>query len=500
MRNTLVTIWSTILISCLLSPYSYAQQASDSLPEQLPKVQLQDSLTINDFVKINKIIIKGNKKTKRRIITREIDIEPGDIYSREDLKKLIKLDENKIFNTSLFTSVTGELETVEPGLANLIFFVKERWYIWPSVYFNIADRNFSDWLFNQKASTDRFEYGVRFDQYNVRGLNEKLSLLARFGFERRFGFSYKIPYLNKAQTLGLSYYISFTENNNVPIETRNNRQIFIDSEDLFADVPDKDKFSILRNRISTGLSFTYRESFYNRHTFGAIYDRSYVVDTVLNRNPDYIAGDDNTQNYISLFYDFRRDFRDRNNYPLKGFLVQAGIQKDGLGIFGDMDFTQIDMQLARYIPLSEKFYYATSFAGFTSFPQKQPYQYLQGLGYGNVLLKGYETYLIQGQHFALNKNELKYKFFDIEVNLGNLMPLEQFRTIPFAAYFKIFFDQGYVQNNANRLYNERFTNNYLYSTGVGLDMVTYYDAVLRLEYSVNSAGEFWFNLDVKAGI
>lgn len=85
------------------------------------------------------------------------------------------------------------------------------------------------------------------------------------------------------------------------------------------------------------------------------------------------------------------------------------------------------------------------------------------------------------------------------------MPLKQFRKVPVAAYFKLFFDQGYVQNNlpesSRTTVNSILSNRYIYSYGAGLDIVTYYDAVLRLEYSINSLkdpGLFFIN--VKAGI
>ena len=100
--------------------------------------------------------------------------------------------------------------------------------------------------------------------------------------------------------------------------------------------------------------------------------------------------------------------------------------------------------------------------------------------------------------------ELKKRLFSIEANLGRLMPLKQFRKVPVAAYFKVFYDQGYVQNNLpeNSLTstNPILSNRYIYSYGAGLDIVTYYDAVLRLEYSVNALNEGGFFINVKSGI
>jgi hemolysin activation/secretion protein len=65
---------------------------------------------------------------------------------------------------------------------------------------------------------------------------------------------------------------------------------------------------------------------------------------------------------------------------------------------------------------------------------------------------------------------------------------EKFNKIHYAIYLNLLFDAGYVHNN---IYNptSRLQNKLIYGTGLGLDLVTYYDLVFRLEYSVNQFGE-----------
>jgi len=463
----------------------------------------KDSLK-NQILFLEKIEIRGNKKTKRRIITREIDLQTNISYPFKELKELIKLDENKIFNTGLFNSVSAEFEFINENdnHIKIVFFVEERWYIWPSVIFKLADRNFSDWLFNQNAATDRFEYGFKFDQFNVRGLNERLSAMAQFGFKRRFYFGYNIPYLNKDQTFGMGMNFSYSELDQIDYTNVEDKRLFIDADSIFGDDNDR---QIISNTLSSSLFFNYRESYYNTHTLRLSYHRTTIIDEILQFNEDYLGkGEDLKQEYFGLTYIFRRDFRDRNNYPLKGFLIEGRMSKIGLGIFNDINQGSARALLAYYKPLKYNFNIASSFTGYTSFPRFQPYNNMQGLGFSNNLLKGYELYVIQGQHYAMNKIELKKRLFSIEANLGKLMPLKQFRKIPIAAYFKLFFDQGYVQNNlpesSNSSVSPLLSNRYIYSYGAGLDIVTYYDAVLRLEYSINALNEAGFFINVKSGI
>ncbi len=485
-----------LLLLCQLNS-SFGQTDSPSIYTDSLQIKSQDN---NRIVYVTAVELRGNKKTKDRIISREIDIASNANYALSELEQLIELDENKIFNTALFTSVNAEIIYSEDGSENVkvVFFLEERWYIWPSVIFKLADRNFSDWLFNQNAAIDRFEYGFKFDQYNVRGLNEKLSLLAQFGFKKRFGFAYNAPYLNRKQKLGMGVAFYYTEFDQIDYLNVRDKRLFIAADSLYGI---ERKGEIISTAVTSRIDFTYRESFYNSHTFAAYYKRTWAVDSVLNLNPSYLGGNNNVQNSIDLSYLFRRDFRDRNNYPLEGFYISAFLLKRGLGIFNDINQGSIDVTFARYLPLyKDRIYLASSAKGYTSFPQRQPYTTTLGLGFSNNLLKGYELYVIQGQHFLLQKNELRLRLFSVEGNLGKLMFLKQFRKIPLSAYFKVFFDQGYVQNNLNQSINSILTNRYIYSGGAGLDLVTFYDAVLRLEYSLNDLGESGFFINVKSGI
>jgi hypothetical protein len=65
---------------------------------------------------------------------------------------------------------------------------------------------------------------------------------------------------------------------------------------------------------------------------------------------------------------------------------------------------------------------------------------------------------------------------------------------------KTFFDSGYVNNNFTDPENVALSNRYLFGGGVGLDIVTYYDLVLRLEYSINDRGDAGFFVNAKVDI
>jgi hypothetical protein len=300
----------------------------------------------------------------------------------------------------------------------------------------------------------------------------------------------------------MGFNFSYSELDQLDYTNVGNKRLFIDADSIFGDDSER---RIISNTLTSNLFFNYRESYYNTHSVRLTYSRTTMIDEILQFNPNYLSRDgDLEQDFFALTYIFRRDFRDRNNYPLKGFLIDGRLAKIGLGIFNDINQGYAQAHASQYQPLKYNFNIASSVTGYTSYPTFQPYNNMQGLGFANNLLKGYELYVIQGQHYIMNKTELKKRLFSIEANLGKLMPLKQFRKIPIAAYFKVFFDHGYVQNNLSE--NSKTTvspllsNRYIYSYGAGLDIVTYYDAVLRLEYSINALNEGGFFINVKSGI
>lgn len=446
-----------------------------------------DSL-VKHMVKIDRIFIKGNKKTKEYIIKREIGLEEGDLVAYEDLEDLLKKDRQRILNTRLFLKVEITAIPLSNRLYDIIVEVSERWYIVAAPVFQLADRNFNDWWVNQERDLSRVNIGGRFTHYNFRGRGEKLALYAHFGFSRRYSASYYVPYIDPTRKNGLGISVNYSENMNISILTREHKREF-----LGTDTP-------LQENYGASIRFNRRASFYNTHTASVSFSATNIKDFVLEHNPDYLRTGSNSMRYFNLSYSFRRDLRDAVNYPLRGFMVNAAASKVGLGIFNDINLFNINASYSAYAPVGEKFFFSNALTGRLSTPEVQPYLHLTGLGYGGNYIRGYELYVIEGQHHVLNKSEFKFQLFKEELSLGNLMPLDQFRVIPLALYPKVYFDAGYVFMPISYPTNETLTNRPLWGGGFGLDFVSFYDMVVRMEYSFNSIGERGFFLHFAAGI
>ena len=79
----------------------------------------------------------------------------------------------------------------------------------------------------------------------------------------------------------------------------------------------------------------------------------------------------------------------------------------------------------------------------------------------------------------------------INLKVWPIRNLHQFNRIPVEVYSNLFFDAGYVSDRSGiyKNYNNTLISKMMYSYGIGIDFVTYYDKVCRLDYSLNALGE-----------
>ncbi len=437
---------------------------------------------------IREVTIEGNRKTRKKIITRELSVAPGDQLSLIRLNDTLKLDRNKIYNTNLFNEVEPQIQVVNDSTVDLNIKVDERWYLYPVPIFRLADRNFNDWWVNQGANFQRVNYGLRVTQYNFRGRGERLRFMLQSGFEDRFIFNYLIPYIDKKQRIGIMPEFIWLDNNNTFFETREHIRQFRDSDE------------VQRQLRNASVTFSYRKAFYNFHFFSIGGQTTTVTDTIAALNPDYFGDQATNQKFLSLNYTYLTDRRDNRNYPLHGSTFTATVDKDGIGVFDDLDTWTFFIRGTKYVDLNNDFYFGTSLSGMITSPNA-PYFNYYGLGFDqNIYVRGFETEIIEGQRFVLSKNSARKKIFSNKWDISRFMPVRQFQTFPLALYGKLFFDAAYIRNYPNNQVNSLLTDKLIYGAGFGLDIVTVYDFVIRLEYSYTSDGQTQFFLNFRADL
>ncbi|MGY6562517.1 MAG: hypothetical protein ACXITV_10450 [Luteibaculaceae bacterium] len=444
----------------------------------------QTELTITDSLQGNYVfkgyVISGNKRTKAKIIEREVPILLYDTIAGNVIPSLCARAQNNIYNLALFNFVFVQPVLVENSKN---FYLKievvERWYIWPVPIFENAETNFNTWW--EQRALNRTNYGAFLRWDNFRGLNDRLVLVAQFGYTQKFELRYSIPNINKAQTLGLEFASTLFQNWEVTHGTVNN-------ERLFFSMPNQNASETVRHRSA----LTYRPNFYVFHRLDVSYQRSFTLDTVVTFAPDFFDNGTNTMAFMALQYDFLFDNRDYRYYPLKGLFFGVNIRQEGLGVVNnEYALTTIYPFYNQFFKLSDRLFYGHSARGKWSSTSNIPYFRQRGLGFGEEVVRGYQYYVIDGQHYFLTKQNIKWMLVRPKEYHYRLTGKPQFDKFHFAMYLNWFIDTGYVWDDLYALQNP-LANEYLYATGVGLDVVAYYDSVLRLEVATNKQRETGF--------
>jgi outer membrane protein assembly factor BamA len=441
------------------------------------------------LVRVRSVSLKGNYRTRDRIVLREMSLHIGDTIRLSALPGRLAWDQRNINNTNLFITVsvtaeqTSPTDTTQFTPLDLTVTMKERWYFVAYPVFDIADRNLNEWWYDRGRDIGRTIYGGRVSYRNVTGTNDRLQMEYVRGFLKRTILSYSKPYIDRAQKTGLRVDLGYLTNNEIPYRTLADKWLYTKSE------------QILRERAFAGLTVTNRRGLYHYHSVETRYTRTTIADTVARLNPDYFLDSQTRQQYLTLAYGYRYDRRDNVAYPLQGTFFRGSVGLNGLLPADDYRFFEMTASITKYWPLGGRFYGAGSLRGRLSWPERQPYFNLRALGSSSDMIRGYELYVVDGQQFGIWRNSFRYQLFDTVRQL-NWLRVRQFNTLPIAAYITAFGDAGYVNSTVARLYQSQLANRLLIGTGISLDLVTYYNLVFRLSGTVNGQGKtgLFFNL------
>ncbi|MFC2118204.1 POTRA domain-containing protein [Bacteroidota bacterium] len=437
-------------------------------------LKLYETQNYNKF-RVEEIEIEGNKLTKPDIILRELTFSKGDNFTIDQLNLTLQRSKENLLNTSLFNFVTINSEIKNNSEIYIQIIVEEKWYLWPIPILSHADRNLAAWI--EKKDMSMINYGLFLHKENFRGRRETLKLKARFGFKEQFNILYIKPYIDKFKKHGIAGEISYNRQKEVSIRTINNKPDYFMHNNEY-----------LMKHLYGSVFYTFRPGLNSSHIISTAYNIGNVLDTVLMINPYFYMEGKKKMSYYSLSYTFIHDLRDSRVYPLRGWYLNIGLEKIGIGITKNSpDIFWMNLKYRKYGPITKKTYYSLEGSLKKSFGGFQPYYLKKALGYDDFL-RGFEYYVVDGQDFALLKSGINYELVSRKEKQISFIPSQKFNKIHYTVYLSGYFDMAYV-NNKHDIFNNNMSNSYLYSGGLGLSFVTYYDRVFKIQYSINNFGE-----------
>ena len=453
------------------------REAKDTLPPQ--PVQTPRVVIISPeqgrLYMVGDIFVSGNKVTRTYIIERELPFKSGDSVSLQQLTRFFAQAREHLINTHLFNEVTISLKTFRGYAVDINIEVKERWYIFPLPYVRPVDRNFTAWA-QQGYSLSRFDYGLKYSQYNFTGRNDNLRIWLITGYSREFEIAYDNPNTGKNLTHGFGGGFLLSGQQQIDVITSNNQQVFLSADSIsYAG-------KYLQTQATFSLRYYYRPAIRTKHFFRFSFNQLKIDSAVLVYNPNYFLNNQRSLVFPEFFYSINYNHIDYVPYPTKGFLFEGSFLQRG--VTADMHMTQLTAQSIEAFSFAPKMYLVTQNFGVLRVPFKQSFYNQKLLGYGDYYMRGLEKYVVDGVALLLDRNSVIRELASF--NMPFLANTSHDR-IPFRIYAETYVDLGYV---FNRYYNlNSLQNTPLYTYGAGIDVVTFYDFVFRLEYSINQLGE-----------
>lgn len=429
---------------------------------------------------VSRIKVAGNKKTKDYIVAREMSFRVGDTILMDNLPNEIIQSEANLINSSLFNYVNVKVDGRDSLYSTILITVTEKWYIWPIPILEYADPNFNTWY--KTKNFERTNYGINLKWKNFGGRNQELRLHGQWGYSKDVGIYFFNPQLKRNKKLGGGFEVSYTQNNEITVGTKNNIRFFYtgnngNSRDVF----------------NANLFTTWRAGFFNSHVLAVGFNSNNIADTITRFTNDYFVNNQNYMQYVSWWYTFRHSQLDNKEYPLVGKYMQADITWNGFPVIPDNNLMVITFKLSfkSYIQLNKNLFFAANLKGKYTPTRDIPYYFQQALGYNSDFVRGFEYYVLDGQSFALFKSNVKYRLFKSKVHDVGLLKNTSYAKFHFGSFLNFNLDAGYVFDVRYATDNS-LNNTLIYGAGIGIDIVALYDKVVRFEYSLNNLLEHGF--------
>lgn len=432
------------------------------------------STNLNAQVRINKIQVEGNNRTKNYILLRELPYHVGDQINKDSLTILNTLSQQQLFNTSLFlfVKVTPVYPLInDSSIVDIQIQVKERWYFIPKPYFKWVDRNFNQWWSEQNRSLDRVNYGITFSQKNATGNNDQLVLGFIRGYTQQNIIRYQLPFFDKNLKYGIGGGWQNYNQKEINYKTENDKQVFAKTND------------VVRKGYRANVNLTYRPNLFERHSLQMGYGKEELSDSGFLIQPNFLGSHKKVMTYGDITLGYTKIAFDYNAYPTNGNGTELVLfQRFSQGA----PFTSIQFRQLKANSFSKQnFIFIESNSQVKILPN---HNYLDSrlMGYGNLQMNGLEYYVVDGNAATILKTSFHHSLGSITVK--NPLTQKFLPEVKYDFWIRVFTNLGYVYSD-RPLNTNKLANTLIRTAGIGLDVISIYDFVLKIDYSVNQLGD-----------
>jgi outer membrane protein assembly factor BamA len=424
-------------------------------------------------MRVDSILIEGVKKTKPLVITRQMTFQVGDTIDLQELEALNKVNKSNIYNLGLFTSVEIANEIGDTSIVVHVS-VQERWYIWPTPYVSLLERTFNEWW--KDKDLDRLVYGLGLEWNNMTGWNDRGYVYVQNGYQQIISSQYSRPFLFPKSKIDGIWTFNYV----------NDKEIGYTTDGGYLQLA---RLKEHRMRQSYTGQFVLSKRLSPRMMLHGTMAYQYfkLNDSISYFNPNYLPNNATKTQYPSLGLIFVNDQRDIRSFPLSGYKYGASIRGYGIPGLSNTQFAKVSMSFSHHIALSKRWNFAYGTQQFLLLGNRIPYFDKYFVGFGSFL-RGYEPYVIDGSFINLTKAEWKFGIIPYHFAHVKWIPFQKFRDFPVGLYISAYSDAGYVRDWTFNNQDNTLKNKLLLGYGAGINFITIYDFLLRVEYSRNLLG------------
>lgn len=441
----------------------------------------QDSLEVD-------IQIFGIQKTLPWVIRMELPFRQGQMLAANQAPALLRQSQQNLYNLQLFNEV--RIDTQRQGSILTVFIhLKERWYLWGSPRIGTEERNSYDFLAAlQRQNLDRLVYGGHIQWQNLTGRNEWLIIDVKAGFSKKIKVDFLRPYLLRKSRIDLALGYQYTQDKQAILGT-------LEGQAIWRGLGLRDfrrtnlAYLSLRKRISPRVQLRAE---INWQAFQ-------FVDSAIGTGEEltpYFIGSQNQLRYPSVNISYYRDERDVISFPLKGYKYHLFGRYAGFSSNGGTNFARVGFTWAHFLPIARRWNFSYGFQAMNTFGKNVPWQDKVFLGANkrefsgtNPELRGYQPYLLVATRQAMLKMEAKWAIFPYQNITLPFIPVKKLNSGPLGIYLTAWLDQAWLDDQSSSFTDPTFLRQWLGGYGLGLNIIGFYDMLLRVEYGWNHLGQ-----------
>ncbi|MEO0897754.1 MAG: BamA/TamA family outer membrane protein [Bacteroidota bacterium] len=442
-------------------------------------IYAQDSLFID-------IQINGLEKTRAWVVLMELPFQEGEKVARTEVEDLKQKARQNLYNLALFNDVQISSSQQEDSL-HLFIQVAERWYLWGSPRIGIEERNSYDLLGAlQGRRLNRLVIGGTVQWQNLTGRNELLYITGQLGFSQRIRVDFRRPYLIRPWRIDLGAGVRHIREREIILGTGDGQAIWrrVEDEPLRKTWL---SYVFLQKRFTPRRSLRMELSWQHHDYVDSLFSRQ-----ASNYIRPFFLTERTSLRYTSVLLGYVQDERDVKRYPLAGYKAMAWLRYVGNLERSDIHFGRLYLSMAKYHPINRRWNLSAGGIFLHSIGQKIPWQEKTFLwipkrefpDYSQEL-RGYQPYAIAGTQLGILKTEVKFGIFPYQTVSFPFIPFKKLSEGPLGCYLTAFFDQGFIRDQTQVAVDPVFLDQWLYGYGVGLNLIGFYDMLLRVEYSRN---------------